>query len=774
MPDTPLLTFEDALSHPLWQQQEDLEKGMQRLGEERHQRLEQKARERRQMDRLTPVRKLMKDWLPKMVQGHKDWLASVSRGRGPKPIALPLLKMVEGEAACMICLKAVLSGISIEQQRVTTIAMWIGTDIEHEAKIRMWLEDKEHRKLFWSEQKRMDNNSATDTHRKAVNIFTVNTLIKEGKLPSWRKWTMEEKARVGITMVETLVRVTQWFQFADDPFQEWSKGSAFKSPAKLLIIKPGLEKWLLEQLRAEGLSSAQLKPTVIPPRRWEGMQGGGYWTPYARSPDLVRFKAHQEDQREWAAMEYDALYMPDEYDALHFLQETPWRVNKRVLAVARSVRLIGSDIKGVPTFDPMPFPPKLTVRNPETGREEFPSDEAKKAWKQEAAGVYRHNITKGAKLRACDDIMAVAEEYVDYERIYFPHHMDFRARKYPTPGLLNPQGNDLSRGLLEFADGYPVENDEHAKWLYFQVANFMGQDKLPRDEKLAWAKAREQQWLDIAADPIGHIPVWKEADKPWQALAAIFDLAGLLEHGFGYRTNACQWVDGTCNGIQHLSAMTRDAIAGAYVNLTPGDRPQDIYKYVARLLHTKLLQIKAGGGLPAEYADYWLGLTGDEGLPRSLTKRPVMVLPYGATKEAYRKYIKEWLDENHPAPQKMSKEEFTLRWHRVWFMTQTMWDVVEDAIPGAKMIMEWFQRCAKITSVANQPIYWKVASGFMVRHFYGKTEQVALKVHLDGSVTRLSLQQYTNTLDAQAQLRGIAPNFVHSQDAATLTKTINC
>ncbi len=42
--------------------------------------------------------------------------------------------------------------------------------------------------------------------------------------------------------------------------------------------------------------------------------------------------------------------------------------------------------------------------------------------------------------------------------------------------------------------------------------------------------------------------------------------------------------DGSCNGLQHYAALGRDAAGGAAVNLTPSDRPQDVYTDVLKLV----------------------------------------------------------------------------------------------------------------------------------------------------------------------------------------------
>ena len=73
-----------------------------------------------------------------------------------------------------------------------------------------------------------------------------------------------------------------------------------------------------------------------------------------------------------------------------------------------------------------------------------------------------------------------------------------------------------------------------------------------------------------------------------QFLAACFELHEAWSKPEGtFVSHLPVLVDGTCNGIQILSLMSRDAVAGARVNLLPTDEPQDLYMDVAEA--TKLL-----------------------------------------------------------------------------------------------------------------------------------------------------------------------------------------
>ena len=84
-------------------------------------------------------------------------------------------------------------------------------------------------------------------------------------------------------------------------------------------------------------------------------------------------------------------------------------------------------------------------------------------------------------------------------------------------------------------------------------------------------------------------------------------------------------LDGSNNGLQHFSAMLRDTIGGKATNLTPEVIPQDIYQMVADVVQEKV-QEDGKSGVP--YSKEWITF----GIDRKITKRPVMVVPYGGTR----------------------------------------------------------------------------------------------------------------------------------------------
>lgn len=754
----------DPQQHPLWARQVELERGMMREGADRFRSRVVEAVEHRQMTGLAPVRGLLEDWLGPVTSGLKEWIRVCGRSRGPKPLALDYICQCDPASASLIALRAVLDGLTLDRNALTPLASQIGLEVEHECQVRLW--EKEEPKLFHAQQKRLKSDGATAVHKRRVNINRFNHLLNTGKFGfDWSPWSQEVCFRVGVELLSNIIRVTQWFDLMPAP--GYVEGKRRKNGPPLIIAgKPELLEWLGKQLDHQEVTQPAYKPTIIPPKRWDGTRDGGYFTPYVASPRLVRFKAHQEDQKARAIDEYDAIDMPMVYEAIHFLQEVPWSVNKVVLAVAQEAVAWDMGIGNLPLINPIDVP----IRPADF----YTNEEAAKAWRRQAASTYSRNAKILGRTRATSRTLRLAMEFSEFQRFYFPHMMDFRGRIYPIPVGLNPQGDDFSRGLLTFAEGKEVtEENGAAGWIAVQLASSWGIDKVSFEDRIAWVEEREEMWRRIAADPLHNLE-WSSADKPWQSLAAVFEWVAFLDFGWGYVSHLPCSIDGTCNGIQHLAALLRDEVAAEHVNLIPGEKPRDIYKFVASVLQDRLERIVRGGGEQASLANYWLELC-DHELPRTLTKRPVMVLPYGGTKDAFFTYTRLWLDEedHDPLPPGASKEEWVLRSQRLGCLATALWDVVKDNVKSGVVIMEWLRKCASAVSHRSQPIFWTVPTGFVIRHFYGEQESRKVETKIDGQRVQLRFQTTTKELDTKRQLLGIVPNFVHSMDAAALVLTID-
>lgn len=95
----------------------------------------------------------------------------------------------------------------------------------------------------------------------------------------------------------------------------------------------------------------------------------------------------------------------------------------------------------------------------------------------------QHQINCETHSLRCDFLLrfGIAQSFKNCSVLYFPHNLDFRGRVYPIPPHLNHMGADISRGILEFAEGSPL-GESGMRWLKIHLANKIGKDKLPLDD----------------------------------------------------------------------------------------------------------------------------------------------------------------------------------------------------------------------------------------------------------------------------------------------------
>ena len=146
--------------------------------------------------------------------------------------------------------------------------------------------------------------------------------------------------------------------------------------------------------------------------------------------------------------------------------------------------------------------------------------------------------------------------------------------------------------------------------------------------------------------------------------------------------------DATCSGLQILAGLCRDAgTARVFVNVLPGERPQDAYKTVAE--HAK-------PNVPESVKDH---------MDRKVVKRVVMTIPYNAKPHSNRGYIRDALKEKGI---EISKEDLTDTVNAV----RASMDVI---VPGPMAAMAWIEsEVAKAIKKGETELQWVTPSGFVV------------------------------------------------------------
>jgi len=635
------------------------------------------------------------------------------------------LGMSKPSSLALLTSRAVVQGVS-QYKTATTVANLVGSLIREHLE---WQRFYESEKPLAAHISKETAKATTERHRRAVARHAVE------RFGDPLDWTPEFTIRVGAVLVELVC--------LHSGLVEKQTHFVSRKKKRTIVTLTNDAKLILEfgHIRAEDLSPIWL-PMVCSPKPWTAPTEGGYWR--RRLPLVKGSRGSYLDELEHADM-------PVVYDALNALQMTPWRINRSVLHVFQQAYNAGDQL-ALPARQDKPLPAKPT--DIET------NDIARKEWRIKAARTYDHNARLVSKRVAASAKLSLAERFEQEEAIYFPHSLDWRGRAYPIPVGINPQADDLGKALIHFANGKPLGKDG-ANWLAIHVANLFGVDKVSYVGRMQWVVDHTEEILDSAMDPLDGKRFWLEAADPWQALAACFEWFGYMVQGAEYVSHLPISMDGSCNGLQHFSAMLRDEIGGHATNLTASEEPQDIYQIVADRV-TQRLEEESD-----ERAAKWL-----EHVSRQIVKRPVMTLPYGATRYGMRDQILKEVrkhEEDNKGPMFPGSDGF----RESKFLGDLVYDCIGDVVIAARDTMDWLQDSARVAAQADLPIWWTTPSGLPVCQDYRKRKGKRVEAWVGSQRITLQLQLDTSALNAKRQALGIAPNFVHSLDSAHMMLTVS-
>jgi DNA-directed RNA polymerase, mitochondrial len=437
--------------------------------------------------------------------------------------------------------------------------------------------------------------------------------------------------------------------------------------------------------------------------------------------------------------------------AWNAIQATPWAVNTWVLDVMLDAWTQGLWIAGLEIGEVGKLPPRL---DDETWA--AMSQEDRSARTARLRDIHSENASIKGRSHAIVSCLEIAELMRNRPAIWFPHTKDFRGRIYSaaTRGP-HPQGNDISKALIHFAEGKPLGQSGEF-WLRVRAANCFGMDKLSLEDRVAWTLSHQSEIGQAALSP-STSTWWTEADEPWGFLATCYELAQALISSApeSFVSHLPVPLDGSCNGLQHLSAMGLDPVGALATNLTPATSRQDVYEEVANRVRLQVEQDVFDG---IDAARVWHGK-----ITRQVTKRAVMTTPYGVTDRGIRKQL---LNDGHvPADDQIGKGE------AADYLRDRIVQALGDTVASAKAIMAWLQVTADRLARAGLPFDWTTPTGGKVRqgYFTPTLERITM---LSAKVS-LWDEDRKGGLNVRKQALGSAPNYIHSFDAAHLTMTVN-
>ena len=741
-------------SNELYETQIALEEESVQIGIDRMTKLIERGKQAKMESVSAGSRKIMKTLITPMTEGVQELFDNIEDGkavRSVKPnsnlgIVYNCIKYFKPDVLAYLTLKVCFNEMAVSP-KVHSIALKLGNYIEDELYCD---EVKAHNKYAFAHFMEMASTYTRHRHKHEF-LANYNDNTRTSEKPLHEPWGNDVKMRIGLMLVNILITQTGAFH------TETIRAHKTKTDTFLVVNSEVLE-WIEKENETVKSLMPQYWPTVIPPKPWTGVFGGGYYSKHIKPLQLIR-----TDNRQYIE-DLKGYQLTNVLKALNIVQETRWSINTDVLNVMNEVWDRDLQLGGLPPrirLKPNPCPIDSKIKKEDmTEEQRIKFDE----WRIYAREIYNGELENKTKRIQTKILLQVANRFKDYDAIYFPHTLDFRGRMYPTPVFLNPQGTDRAKSLLRFSEGIAITEPEHASWLAIHGANCWGEDKVDFDARIDWVADNVDWILRIAEDPIAN-QEWADADEPYQFLAWCFEWFRFESEGYGFISHLPISVDGSCNGIQHFSAMLRDEEGGSAVNLLPQEKPSDIYGIVANNLNETLASV------PEDHEDYekaqtWLRY----GIDRTLTKRPVMVQPYGGTMQSCVSYIRAHVqDQPKDYIKKIFKKDASKISDYHIFLGSYLWKSITKAIPQARIAMDWLKNMASVCSKNGLPMMWVTPSGFPVCQKYNNFTKRRIKTHLQGRIYHpIIYTREEDTIASRRQRQGIAPNFVHSMDASAL------
>uniref|UniRef100_A0A0G4GGW8 DNA-directed RNA polymerase n=1 Tax=Chromera velia CCMP2878 TaxID=1169474 RepID=A0A0G4GGW8_9ALVE len=505
------------------------------------------------------------------------------------------------------------------------------------------------------------------------------------------------------------------------------------------------------------------QPMLSPSRRWTGPKKGGF---LRNRESVVKWVGPRRLFSDMKTLEE----LPRVYEVLSKLGSVPWKINTGVLAVVQDAWERDLRIAKLPPRH-VPEPPLKQFPSYAPGDDK---EERKRQWHNHR--IERLEYEKLASVVPTQALKIVcAQNFKDAEEIFFPHNVDFRGRAYPLVPHLHHEADDLCRGLLKFARKKRL-GESGLRWLKIHLANLFGKDKLTLEGREEWVDGQVERFRRIVSDPLRSdvIPLWEEAEDPWQALAVSQELVKALDSGDpeNFESDITVHQDGSCNGLQHYAALGRDPEGALAVNVIPSDdgEVQDVYLKVLEMVKRRV-ELHASGrdsqGVAGRVSEETQTLAAQiveaQVLTRKTVKQTVMTICYGVTFLGAKDQIKKQIvalvgtDSNFP----IHKGSI--------YLAKQVLGSVDEIFKHAMEFKKWFDKISKLCTANGLAVEWVTPFGFPVQQPYRKARTVQLRTNLQKiNLSRISDRDPPSSFK---QRLGMPPNFIHSLDATHMMMT---
>ena len=573
-----------------------------------------------------------------------------------------------------------------------------------------------------------------------------------------RAWTPQIKMWVGSVLGETALQHTDLFEKS----RVWVEGGHL---APCLKLKQSVVTDLAQQHENLALLKPRNLPMVVPPRKPTTLYDGNYLIgedfDSCKSPIL---KKSYKTQSKISSLEELGLHA----DAPFIMGQTEWRPNQRILEVQDTIFKSNSGLAGMMSEELLALPAR-----PGPGATEDEWND----YNLRAHTIHTINHTQtGARVKTLFNL-SEARRFSKYPSFYHPWENDTRGRMYPQD-CLSPQGSDQTRSLIEFANPKPLGPDGY-RWLSIHLANSIGEDKSTFDDRYEYVHGMKSEIQRWARDPLDHTG-WAETENPFKTLAAAFEWSEAVElrDRSDYLSRVRVEQDGSTNGLQHLSALARDLVGAKATNLSPSDKPQDLYSQVLREVQNKITEDINSWRLAgaqdalstpesewrAPIAPFYLqaALNWEGNVERKTVKRGTMTTPYAVTPQGIRdQLVSDGFLKDLPGS----------TYYNANYMRDCIVHGVGKVVTKSKEVMHWLQRSVAIAYEEGKEIHWTNPAGMRVdqAYFRAKTRRI---VTASGEYTYRVTDIADRKLMKNKQVSSVAPNYIHSIDAAHMSSVV--
>lgn len=690
-------------------------------------------------DEGIPEQELIDSSVLELESVYQEWIDTVCQSTKSPQWLYPLLEIGARKMADITMRAVIRSWFSSgfwgyrwnEEQHTPPLAQSVATQIAQDAcDIMGFQRAKENKHDDWMKQSKFIKNWTT----KRCKAFAL-------KMGENIKLSIKQKHDFGHHML----RIAACSNIVLLTPKTIKKGRMFKK-YNFVEIHPDVLKELHTRHQLLETSSLVYRPMLAPPENHTLVESGGYQTITIRKPVVQGYRSNffGEYPKSQKFSEPSQLVL----DGLNDMMQTEWAINHSVLEVMETMFENNSGIANLPyySFEEFMF------------NEPFPKDGSKEdqaIWcqkREETWGEwYKQEQGRGRMLVR----IKLAKDLIDHGFFYHVYTLDFRGRGYTTCELLSPQSSDFDRGLIMLANGQKL-TERGRYWQKINLANLFDQDKLKFSERIKWVDDNWDMITRVNSDPYEHkewIDDAKKKNKSFQRLAAIFDIC--RDDGYCYiATN----LDGKCNGNQHLSALMRDPVVAKLTGVSPSDDPEDLYQFVADNTTQHCIDNKESNIWYETFLDHW-----DYEIERKVTKRPTMCDAYGLTFYGIQKYIK-------------------IEGHLDWIPREKLGGAVVELARAIKASLDnsliepnkakaYLKTVTAKANELNKHLSWTTPSGFKVVHYYNQVQTRRSLAKLFNN-KELTFFVRTSNVDTRGATQAIAPNFVHSLDAAHMFLTI--